>query len=364
MKVPFATFQLMHEEIKEEIKEKFDAVYSKGWFIQGEEVAKFEEEFAFFCGARYCIGCGNGLDALYLILRAMDIGSGDEVIIPANTFIATALAVSYTGATPILVDPKLSTFNINPDSIEDKITKRTKAIIAVHLYGQAADMNAINEIAKKHHLKVLEDCAQAHGALYYGKKVGTLGDAAGFSFYPGKNLGALGDAGAIVTNDKTIAMKVRMLGNYGSSKKYEHVYKGNNSRLDEIQAGFLRIKLKTIEKWTKDRQETARIYLEHINNSQIVLPYVCEQQTHVWHIFALRCESRDRLEKYLNDNGIGTTKHYPKPIHLHQAYQDMDFSQYAYPIAETISATEISIPMYYGMQDIARDYVIEMINRY
>ena len=246
MRVEFATFNKMHDEIENEILAKFKEVYEKNWFIQGSEVEDFEEEFAAYCDAKYCVGCGNGLDALFLILKAYGIQEGDEVIVPSNTYIATALAVSYTGATPVFVEPSIITYNIDPEKIEEKITPKTKAIMAVHLYGQPADMDPILVLAEKYNLRVIEDAAQAHGALYNGKKIGGLGNAAGFSFYPGKNLGALGDAGAVVTNDKELADKVRALGNYGSDYKYHHIYMGNNSRLDEMQAAFLRIKLKNL----------------------------------------------------------------------------------------------------------------------
>lgn len=362
MKVPFSELSNMHKEIEEEVLEKFKIVYEKNWFIHGEEDRLFEKEFAAFCGAKYCVGCGNGLDALYLILRAMDIKEGDEVIIPSNTYIASALAVTYTGATPIMVEPILDQFNINPKLIEEKITDKTKAIIAVHLYGQAADMDEINEIANKYNLLVLEDCAQSHGAIYKGKKVGNLGDAAGFSFYPGKNLGALGDAGAVVTNHAKIAEKVAALSNYGSIEKYHHIYQGNNSRLDELQAAFLRIKLANLERWNKNRIETAEYYLQNIKNPLVILPKIGKSRTHVFHIFAIRCKERDRLEKYLNDHGVGTTKHYPTPIHLQEAYQSLGIQKGKLPFAEEISSTELSIPMYYGMTDEERKYVVELIN--
>lgn len=364
MKVPFSTFVPMHAEIKNEVMKKFEEVYDRSWFVQGEEVAAFEQEFSSFCGCRFAVGCGNGLDALYLILKAMDIGKGDEVIVPSNTFIATALAVTYAGATPVFVEPYLKTFNINPSLIEEKITPETKAVIAVHLYGQPADMDEISRIAEKHGLRVIEDCAQAHGAVYRGQKAGSLGDAAGFSFYPGKNLGALGDGGAVVTDSQELADKVRALGNYGSAEKYNHIYKGNNSRLDEVQAAFLRIKLKYLEKWTRNRQETARRYLTEIRNPKLILPALSGDCSHVWHIFAVRCRERDRLEEYLNRHGIGTTKHYPIPLHQQKAYHDLEIPEGAFPAAEEISSTELSIPMYYGMTDDEISYVTDAINAF
>lgn len=362
MKVPFADFSRMHEEIKNEIRQRFDDILSRNWFIHGEEDQLFEKEFADFCGMKYCVGCGNGLDALYLILRAYGIKKGDEVIVPSNTYIATALAVTYTGAMPVLVEPILEQYNINADLIEEKITDKTKAIIAVHLYGQPADMDKINNIAKRHNLKVVEDCAQAHGALYKGKRVGSLGDAAGFSFYPGKNLGALGDGGAVITNDVEIARKVAALGNYGSDRKYHHIYQGNNSRLDELQAGFLRIKLKNLDRWNYDRMMTAEYFIKHIHNPAIIMPKIAKDRTHVFHIFAVRCKQRDRLEKYLEANGIGTTKHYPTPIHLQEAYKELGLRKGDLPLAEEISKTELSIPMYYGMTEEQKKYVAQMLN--
>lgn len=364
LNIPFVSFEPMHNEIKREMLDKFKEVYEKNWFIQGEEVKEFEKEFAEFCDSKYCIGCGNGLDALYLILRGYDIGQGDEVIVPSNTYIATALAVSYTGAIPVFVEPDLLSYNINFALIEKSITSRTKAIIAVHLYGQSADMDKINSIAKKYNLKVVEDSAQSHGALYKGKKTGSLGDAAGFSFYPGKNLGALGDSGAIVTRDKKLAEKIQAIGNYGSDKKYHHVYKGINSRLDEVQAAFLRIKLKKLEKWNENRREIAKKYIEGINNQSIIKPFEAEYSKHVWHIFAIRTENRASFQKYLNCSGIGTNIHYPIPMHMQEAYKDLNFKEGKFPIAEKISGEVLSIPMWYGMKSQEINYVIEKINNW
>lgn len=364
MKVPFVSFEPMHKEIKKEIIIKFKEVYERNWFIQGEEVKKFEREFAEFCGTKYCIGCGNGLDALYLILKAYGIGKGDEVIVPSNTYIATALAVSYAGATPVFVEPNLDTYNINPKLIEKAITNKTKAIIAVHLYGQPVDMDEINIIAQKYNLKVIEDSAQAHGSLYKNKKVGNLGDVSGFSFYPGKNLGALGDAGAVVTNNKDLAEKIRAIANYGSDKKYHHIYKGTNSRLDEIQAAFLRIKLRNIEKCNDNRRKTAEKYIKGINNPNIIKPYESEYVKHVWHIFAVRVDRRDEFKKYLEYNGIGTMIHYPIPIHMQKAYKELKIREGTFPIAEKISNEVVSLPMWYGMSDEEISYVINIINNW
>lgn len=364
MKIPFVDFEPMHSMIEDAVMEKFKEVYQKNQFIGGEECAAFEKEFAQYCGAEYGVGCGNGLDAIYLILKAYGIGAGDEVIVPANTFIATALAVSYTGAVPVFVEPVLSYYNIDATRVEEKITSRTKAIIAVHLYGHPADMNEIKEIAGKYGLKVIEDAAQAHGALYYGKRTGSLGDAAAFSLYPGKNLGALGDGGIVVTNDRELADKVRMLGNYGSDYKYHHVYQGNNSRLDEIQAAMLRIKLRYLDVWNQDRRRIAARYSAEIHHEDIILPVIKENVEHVFHIYAVRCKYRKELEEYLQKNEIGVNKHYPIPMHLQSAYASLEIPKGELPLAEEISATELSLPMYYGMKDEDITRVIEVINNF
>ena len=316
MKVPFVSFKPLEKELDNEIRSAFERVYACSWYIEGEEDIAFEESFAKFCSSKYCVGTGNGLDALFLALKALGIKRGDEVIVPSNTYIATALAVTYVGATPIFVEPDIQTFNIDPTRIEAAITDKTKAIMPVHLYGQACDMDYIMEIAQKYRLYVVEDCAQAHGAKYKGKKIGSFGNAAGFSFYPGKNLGALGDAGAVVTNEEWLATKVRALGNYGSDYKYHHIYQGNNSRLDELQAAFLNVKLPYLDKVNTERRRIAQKYLDGIKNAQIILPYVPNYAEPVWHIFAIRCKRRTELESFLNDAGIGTNKHYPIPIHL------------------------------------------------
>lgn len=365
MKVPFVSFEPMHTELRKELDAAYTRVMDSNYFIQGKECKLFEEEFATYCGAKCCIGVANGLDALYLILRAMEIGIGDEVIIPSNTFIATALAVSYAGATPVFVEPEIKYYNIDVQKIEAAVTNKTKAIIAVHLQGRAADMDGINKVAKKHRLRVIEDAAQAHGTTYKGKRVGTLSDAAGFSFYPGKNLGALGDGGCVVTNNEELAEKVRALGNYGSDYKYHHIYRGNNSRLDEMQAAFLRVKLPYLDKWNEDRRRIARRYLSEITNPQIILPPdVSEIYDHIYHVFVVRCKERDKLEAYLNENGIATVKHYPVPIHLQGAYADLGIKEGDLPIAEEISKTVLSLPMYYGMTEPEISSVILAINKF
>lgn len=364
MKIPFVSFLPMERELDSDLRAAFDRVFTRSWYIEGVEDEAFENAFAEYCGTHYCVGVGNGLDALMLSLKASGIGEGDEVIVPSNTYIATALAVTYVGATPVFVEPKLETFNINPDLIELSITNKTKAIMPVHLYGQACDMDPIMAIAKKYGLKIIEDCAQAHGSTYRGQKVGTFGDAAGFSFYPGKNLGALGDAGAVVTNDKDLADRIRALGNYGSDYKYHHIYKGNNSRLDELQAAFLSAKLPLLDKMNAERRRIAERYLSEISNGKVILPHVPDYAVPVWHVFAIRCDEREKLEKHLNDAGIGTNKHYPIPIHMQECYKELGFTEGDFPVAEKISVTELSIPMYYGMTDEEIKYVIDTINSF
>jgi dTDP-4-amino-4,6-dideoxygalactose transaminase len=364
MKIPFVNFEPMHTEIRDEIMDAFKRVYGGNWFVLGQSVENFEKDFSMYCGTNYCISCGNGLDALCLILRGYDIGEGDEVIVPSNTYIATALAVSYVGAKVVLVEPDIKTFNIDADKIEVAITKRTKAIIGVHLYGRSVEADKIKELCENYNIKFIEDAAQAHGALYKGRKVGSLGDAAGFSFYPGKNLGALGDGGAILTNDVILAQKVKALRNYGSIIKYCNEYKGVNSRLDEIQAEFLIVKLKYLDKWNSDRQRIAKMYLEGINNIKIILPQVTTFQDSIWHVFPVRIEFRTQLEKYLKDNGIGTLIHYPTPLHLQEAYKDLGFALGDFPIAEEISRTVLSLPMWYGMSEEEIKFVIDVLNQW
>lgn len=362
--IPFVSFRPLERELDKEIRAAFERVYSNSWYIEGKEDEAFEKAFAEFCHTQYCVGVGNGLDALMLALKALGIKDGDEVIVPSNTYIATALAVTYVGATPVFVEPDIRTFNIDPSNIEAAITDKAKAIMPVHLYGQPCDMDPILEIAQKHNLFIVEDCAQAHGAKYKGKVIGSFGDAAGFSFYPGKNLGALGDAGATVTNNKELADKIRALGNYGSDYKYHHIYQGNNSRLDEMQAAFLSAKLPILQKVNDNRRNTANLYLQRIDNPNITLPFVPDYAEPVWHIFGIRCNKRDELEAYLNGKGISTNKHYPIPMHLQECYKSLGFKKGDYPIAEEISATELSIPMYYGMTDEEIDYVVTALNEF
>jgi len=311
--IPFLSLKAANDEIRSDLHCAFDRVLKSGNFILGDEVANFESEFSEYCGVKHCVGVGNGLDALHLILKAYDIGPGDEVLVPANTFIATWLAVSYVGAIPIPIEPDIGTYNIDISRLEKLITPQTKAIIAVHLYGQPADMDSINEVADRYSLKVIEDAAQAHGSLYKDRKVGSLGDVSAFSFYPGKNLGALGDGGAITTNNLELAKKVRALSNYGSQIKYQHEFKGLNSRLDELQAAFLREKLKKLNKWNSHRKILASEYLKQLKGLNVILPHIPEWADPVWHLFVIRTMHRDAFLKKLMESGIAASIHYPTP---------------------------------------------------
>ena len=365
MKVPFLDLKAPYRELQTEMDAAYQRVMESGWFIMGGEVEAFEHEFAAYCGAKHCIGVGNGLDALHLILRAFQIGEGDEVIVPANTFIATWLAVSYAGAKPVPVEPDPRTYNLDPEQLEAEITTKTRAIMPVHLYGQTADMDPILAIAEEHGLQVIEDAAQAQGARYKGRLSGTLGHSAGFSFYPGKNLGALGDAGAIVTNDDALAERVRMFSNYGSKVKYYHDVKGYNSRLDEFQAAFLRVKLAHLEEWNKRRQQIAAFYLQNLADLPgLILPRVPDWASPVWHIFTVLHPERDRLQEYLKEQGVGSLIHYPVPPHLAKAYQEFGFSKGAFPISESIADTELSIPMGPHMDLDDAGYIVHTIREY
>ena len=364
MNIPFVSFRPMENELNTGLREAFDRVLHSSWYIRGREDEAFEKAFASYCDTGFCVGTGSGLDALMLALKALPVSSGDEVIIPSNTFIATALAVSYAGAKPVLAEPDIRTFTIDPERIEEVITEKTRAIIPVHLYGQVCDMDPVMEIAERYRLRVIEDCAQAHGALYKGRKAGSFGDAAGFSFYPGKNLGALGDAGAVVTDDEEMADKIRILGNYGSARRYYHIIQGNNSRLDELQAAFLTVKLAHLDKMNQERRRIAGRYLTEIQNPGITLPFVPEYAVPVWHIFGIRCRERDALERWLGEKGIGTGRHYPVPIHLQECYKELGYHKGDFPAAEEISETQLSIPMYYGMTEEEITYVIDSINSF
>ncbi len=346
MTIPFLDLKKPHQDLRDELTAAFQTVLDSGWFIMGQQLVEFEKEYAAYCGSKHCIGVGNGLDALHLILRAYDIGEGDEVIVPSNTYIATWLAASFVGATPVPVEPNPNSYNLDPNKIEAAITSRTKAIMAVHLYGQTANMTPINAIAKKHGLKVIEDAAQSQGARYQGKRAGALGDAAGHSFYPGKNLGALGDAGAVTTDDDELAHKLRVLRNYGSQIKYKNEVKGYNSRLDELQAALLRVKLPQLDRWNEQRRALAAIYLEELNDVvQIRLPQTDADNEHVWHVFAILHPQRDALQKHLQDAGIGTVIHYPIPPHLQDAYAELNLGVGSFPISEAIHQQIISLPL-------------------
>jgi dTDP-4-amino-4,6-dideoxygalactose transaminase len=350
MKVPFLKFSGMHEQIRSEIISEFEDFYDSNYFILGERVKKFESSYAAFNEVSHCIGVSNGLDALHLALKALNIGPGDEVIVPSNTYIATALAVSYIGATPVFVEPDISTYNIDPQKIEAAITPRTKAIMPVHLYGQACEMEAIMQIAGKYGLFVVEDNAQSQGAAFNGKLAGSWGHANGTSFYPGKNLGALGDAGAVTTNDQDLAGRITVLRNYGSEKKYYNEVIGFNMRLDECQAAFLSVKLKYLNEWTRQRQQIAAWYNESLASiNQIVLPVVHPGSTHVYHLYIIRSKERDTLQNHLSGKGIGTLIHYPIPPHLQQAYAHLNLKKGDLPIAEEIASTCLSLPVWPGM---------------
>jgi dTDP-4-amino-4,6-dideoxygalactose transaminase len=351
VKVPFLDLRAQHAEIEQELEAAFRRVLRSGWYILGEEVTAFEREFAAYCGVKHCVGVGNGLEALHLILRAMGFGPGDEVIVPSNTYIATWLAVSQCGALPVPVEPDERTFNIDPACVEAAITVRTRAILPVHLYGQPADMDAINSLAKKHGLMVIEDAAQAHGARYRGRRVGALGDSAGFSFYPGKNLGALGDAGAVTTDDDALADKVRVLRNYGSRVKYQNETRGFNSRLDELHAALLRVKLARLDKWNESRRAKAATYLRELALTGLRLPAFADWAEPVWHVFAVRSPHRDALQRHLAEAGIGTMIHYPVPPHLQPAYADLGLREGALPVSERIHREIVSLPLWPGLLD-------------
>ncbi len=361
MKVPFLSLEHVYEELGAQLDEAFRRVMKKGWFVLGEECEAFEREFATYCGVGHCVGVANGLEAMVLVLRAWGIGAGDEVIVPSNTYIATWLAVSQAGARPVPVEPMEGTYNIDPQRIRDAITPRTRAILPVHLYGQPAEMAAINAIATGHGLLVLEDCAQAHGARYQGKRVGSLGDAGAYSFYPGKNLGAFGDAGCVTTNDATLAARLRALRNYGSTVKYHNEVKGYNSRLDELQAALLRPRLAVLDEWNVRRAKIAAHYLEGLDGAGLVLPKVAAGAEPVWHVFVVRSGERDALQKRLGEAGIGTIIHYPIAPHLQPAYSDLGGVKGDYPISESIHETVLSLPMGPHLDAAQVDYVIEKL---
>lgn len=364
--IPFLDLKDLNAQYRAELIEACTKVIDSGWYIQGNECKEFDKEFAQYCGTKYAIGVANGLDALILILRAYKelgmIKDGDEVIVPSNTYIASILAISQNNLVPVLIEPDINTYLIDPTKIEEKITSKSKVILPVHLYGQTCEMDKINEIAKKYNLKVIEDSAQSHGAYYKDKRSGNLGDASGFSFYPGKNLGALGDGGAVTTNDEDLANAIKALANYGSHKKYENLYKGINSRLDEIQAAMLRVKLRHLDDESNKRREIANYYLENIKNIHIILPTVRVEDNHVWHLFVIRTKKRDELQKYLFDNGIQTLIHYPIPPHKQNAYKEWNNNNYF--ISEQIHEEVVSLPIS-GVQsfDVTQN-IVEIINKY
>lgn len=362
--IPFLDLNALHFRYQNEIESAIIRVLNRGHFILGNEVEMFEQEFAAFCEAKHCISVGNGFDALSLILKAFGFEKGDEIIVPANTFIATVFAISANGLTPVLVEPDIHSYNIDPQKIEEKITSRTKAIFVVHLYGQCTDMDPILNIAKKYNLKVFEDAAQAHGARYKGKRVGSLGDAAGFSFYPGKNLGALGDGGAITTNDTDLAKTLAILRNYGSKQKYVHIEKGVNSRLDEIQAAVLRVKLRYLEQDNNERRKVALNYKRGIKNKSINKPRIIngDPLSHVWHLFVIRTNDRERLQNYLSSKGVETLIHYPIPPHKQQAYKEWENDSLL--ITERIHREILSLPISPAMKEDDVKKIIQLINGY
>lgn len=363
MKVPFSVLDRQYQKYQKEYEEKALKVLRKGWYILGEEVKNFEKEYSEFIGTDYCLGIDNGLNALVLAFRALNIGKSDEVIVQGNTFIATIMGITINGATPIFVEPNIYD-NIDVNKIEEKITDKTKAICVVHFYGQATEMDKVLELCKKYNLKLVEDCAQAHEAEYKGKRVGSFGDVGCFSFYPGKNLGCFGDGGAITTNNKEIYNRIKMLRSYGSEKKYHHVEVGYNARLDELQAGLLRVKLSHLTELTEERRKIATRYLNEIKNPLIQLPKIADNCSHVWHLFVIKTENRNKFQKYLEDNGIGTVIHYPIPSHLAKAYEYLGYKKGDFPITEKYAEQVLSLPIFNEMKKEEIDYVIEIVNKY
>lgn len=364
--INFLNLQHINSLYKEELKDACSRVIDSGWYVRGKECELFEQEFAKFCGTKYAIGVANGLDALILIIRAYKelnvFRDGDEIVVPSNTYIASILAISANNLVPILVEPNIDDYLIDADEIEKHITKKTVAIMPVHLYGQTCQMDLINSIANKYDLKVLEDSAQSHGAFFSEKKSGNLGDSSAFSFYPGKNLGALGDAGAVTTNDKEVFETIKALANYGSQEKYKNLFKGINSRLDEIQAAMLRVKLKYIERDIQIRRDIAEYYLSNIKNEKIILPKTRRTEDHVWHLFVIRTESRDKLQNYLLEHGIQTVIHYPIPPHKQEAYNEL--SKQKLPISEKIHSEVISLPIGQHVSKKDVEKIVTCVNNY
>ncbi len=365
MKIPFLSFEMSNNQLREEMTAAFSRVFESRWYVLGEEVKKFESKYAEFNKIKHCIGVSNGLDALFLSLKALGIGAGDEVIVPSNTYIASWLAVSYTGAIPVPAEPSRETMNIDVQEISSKITPLTKAIMPVHLYGQSCEMEGIMELADTHGLFVVEDNAQAQGATCNGKLTGTMGHINATSFYPGKNLGALGDAGAVTTKDDFLAQKVRILGNYGSEKKYYNEVVGYNMRLDEMQAAFLQVKLNYLEEWNRERKKLAGLYTENLKNIPgLTLPQLAEGCTHVYHLYVVRTRDRDDLQQHLQLAGIGTLIHYPVPPHLQKAYSGFGFRKGDFPVAESIADTCLSLPVYPGLREEDVKYISEHIRNF
>lgn len=360
--ISFLDLAQINNRFRAEIDFRFKEILDKGYYLQGEQNELFSKHFAAYCGTKYALGVANGLDALNLIIRAHGFGPGDEIIVPANTYIATILAITENGCAPVLVEPDIKTYNIDPDKIEAAITPKTKAIMVVHLYGQAVQMQKVWEIAEKYNLKVFEDCAQAHGAVYQDRRAGNLSDAGAFSFYPGKNLGCMGDGGAVVTNDEEVYLKVKALANYGSDRKYHHIYKGTNSRLDELQAAVLDIKLPHLDADNARRREIASYYRKNITNPLITLPQTYDEQAAVWHVFAVRTRERDRFQQYLADKGVQTIIHYPTPPHKQQAYTE--WNNRSYPVSEEIHRTIISLPISPVLTDAEAEEVVRIVNEY
>jgi dTDP-4-amino-4,6-dideoxygalactose transaminase len=364
--IQFLDLKAINNQYKKELINKFEEVLDSGWYILGNELKTFENSFSNYCNVKHCIGVGNGLDALVLILRAYKelsiLKEGDEILVPSNTYIASILAISQNNLVPILIEPDIETFNLDFKNIESRISSRTKAILPVHLYGQLCDMNNIIKIAKKYNLLIIEDCAQAHGAEFFGVKAGNFGNAAGFSFYPGKNLGALGDGGAITTNDDELAKVIRALLNYGSHEKYKNFYKGINSRLDEIQAAFLNIKLKYLNIEIEKRRKIALNYINEINNPKIILPKIISNESHVWHLFVIRSKNRELLKDYLLKNNIQTVIHYPIPPHKQKAYNELNTC--SFPISEKIHNEVLSLPISSALTQEQINYIIQIVNNF
>ena len=360
--IKFLDLHKINERFRPEIDAAIKRVLDSGWYILGKEDEKFESDFAAFCGVKHCIGCANGLDALNLIIKGYGFGAGDEIIAPANTYIASILAITQNNCTPVLVEPDLKTYNINPDLIEEKITPKTRAIMVVHLYGQAVEMEKIQELAKKYNLKIIEDSAQAHGAIYKGKRTGNLGDASGFSFYPGKNLGCLGDGGCVTTNDDELAAKIRAIRNYGSNIKYNNILQGINSRLDEIQAAVLDIKYRFLDEDNEKRRKIADFYSKNIKNPLIALHETYARESHVWHIYPVRTVNRNKLQQFLLDNGIQTLIHYPIPPHKQQCFKE--WNNLSFPITEKIHEEILSIPISPVLSAAEMQKVVEVINEF